>query len=199
MATWVKDILWACRFFILEHDLKILLGEKEPDEETLFPEEFLECLMPEEDVLSSDSPSLPTFDRSPESPIEILLPVSTSPSEQESPSFSSESKSPEPMMPPAVQRQKEHSTIRSPSSSRPSSASVLSSDSLDQILFSRKERKIGQVLRALGMEPIRTKGSHQIWAGSGLQTVVPRHGELATGTLHAIHAQLREQLEKKTD
>jgi predicted RNA binding protein YcfA (HicA-like mRNA interferase family) len=52
-------------------------------------------------------------------------------------------------------------------------------------------RALTRILRQRGCEPVRQKGSHQIWRCGKCQTVVPMHaGDLTPGTLRSIERDL---------
>ena len=53
-------------------------------------------------------------------------------------------------------------------------------------------------LRELGCEPVRQRGSHQIWRCGNCQTVIPLHArDIPTGTLRSIERDLEPCLEPK--
>ncbi len=61
------------------------------------------------------------------------------------------------------------------------------------LLEAKKRRHIEKILKQLGLQPIRTKGSHTVWQhaeDANIQTVVPHHPEIARGTRHAIFEQI---------
>ncbi len=61
------------------------------------------------------------------------------------------------------------------------------------LLAVTKRRHVEKILAKLGLQPIRTKGSHTVWQHSSnarIQTVVPHHSEIAEGTRHAILEQV---------
>ncbi len=61
------------------------------------------------------------------------------------------------------------------------------------LLEVKKRRQVEKILKQLGLEPIRTKGSHTVWQHSedaNIQTIVPHHPEIARGTRHAIFEQI---------
>ncbi len=61
------------------------------------------------------------------------------------------------------------------------------------LLEVKKRRHVEKILKQLGLQPIRTKGSHTVWQhpeDANIQTVVPHHPEIARGTRHAIFEQI---------
>lgn len=81
-------------------------------------------------------------------------------------------------------------TISSQSSHPEAGPSLVSRRDL---LESRKRRHVEKLLAELGLQPIRTKGSHTIWSdpkNARRQTVVPHHQEIDPGTLKAIYEQI---------
>ena len=53
-------------------------------------------------------------------------------------------------------------------------------------------------LRERGCEPVRQRGSHQIWRCGNCQTVVPLHaGDIPAGTLRSIERDLEACLGSK--
>jgi predicted RNA binding protein YcfA (HicA-like mRNA interferase family) len=51
-------------------------------------------------------------------------------------------------------------------------------------------RDLARLLRRLGVEKVRTVGSHEVWKIGTCQTVVPHHSVVAAGTLRKIQEQL---------
>ena len=51
-------------------------------------------------------------------------------------------------------------------------------------------RELARLLRRLGVERVRTVGSHEVWKIGTCQTVVPHHPVVAPGTLRKIRQQL---------
>ncbi|MHB1720163.1 MAG: type II toxin-antitoxin system HicA family toxin [Acidimicrobiales bacterium] len=52
-------------------------------------------------------------------------------------------------------------------------------------------RRLVRILRQHGCEPVRQRGSHQIWRRANCQTVIPLHaGDIPTGTLRSIERDL---------
>ena len=52
-------------------------------------------------------------------------------------------------------------------------------------------RALVRKLRELGCQPLRQRGSHQIWRCGNCQTVIPIHtGDIPAGTLRAVERDL---------
>lgn len=74
--------------------------------------------------------------------------------------------------------------------------SVDKSSFLRDLLANRKRRHVEKILAHLGLQPIRTTGSHRVWSDPNdtrKWTVVPHHSEIDFGTLKAIGNQLLEK------
>lgn len=61
-----------------------------------------------------------------------------------------------------------------------------------------RAKELERILKALGAEFVRQKGSHRVWRVGTCQTVVPAHAgeDIKPGTLKAIEAQLAPCLGK---
>ena len=54
-----------------------------------------------------------------------------------------------------------------------------------------RARRLVRILRQRGCEPVRQRGSHQIWRCANCQTVIPLHiGDIPTGTPRSIERDL---------
>lgn len=219
-----EQTAWLAQAFVFLHDLRVILGKIEPDTSDLeiFPEHFLLKLHLDQHEKPIQT-YLPIIYEFPSDQLEAVTEV-LAPEEQLFPntitsrgeSSSSKSELLEEGLPSSQilnesrrekkYKQKQERALKHKKSSSskmkeeetesPSSYLQFFENDPHELLQVRKLRDVKSVLRKLGLEPIRTKGDHEMWVhkqNPQSHATLPYQSEIRRGTLQSIFKQVTGQ------